>query len=119
MLRKAGGNLQGQPAFVVGDRYLLISGTMNGKDRIFIGIGSALKGVTLAASELFLQNLTGEVREIAAGPMKLIKPALDLKMFPSGLDGAFGIPVGFVMGHSALRGHVLRLEPYSMRVLIE
>jgi hypothetical protein len=119
ILRKAGGTIQGLPAYRVGDRYLLLGGTMNGKDKIFVGVGSSLRGVTLAASELFLQSQGGEIREVSAGPLKLVKPALDLKAFPAGLDGSFGLPIGFVLGHSALRGHVLRVEPRSMKIAIE
>ena len=115
VLRKAGGKAAGgQPAFLVGDRYLLTRGTMNGKDQTFVGIGSSLKGVTLAASEL-----VGEIQEFATGPIRLVKPQLDLKSFPVGLEGQFGIPVGLVLGHVALRGRVLRLEPRSMQLFIE
>jgi hypothetical protein len=119
VLRKAGGAIQGQPAFLVGDRYLLTQGLANGKDRAFVGIGTSLKGVTLAVSDLVLQALGGEVREFAAGPIKLVKPALDPKGFPMGLEGQFGVPVGFVLGHAALRGRVLRVEPRSMKLAIE
>ena len=119
VLRKAGGTIPGQPAYLVGDRYLLTQGLVNGKDRAFVGIGTSLKGVTLAVSDLALQALGGEVREFAAGPIKLVRPALDPKGFPMGLEGQFGVPVGFVLGHAALRGRVLRLEPRSMKLAIE
>jgi hypothetical protein len=119
VLRKAGGTIPGQPAYLVGDRYLLTQGLVNGKDKAFVGIGTSLKGVTLAASDLVVQALGGEVRDFAAGPIKLVKPALDPKGFPMGLEGQFGVPVGFVLGHAALRGRVLRLEPRSMKLAIE
>lgn len=119
ILRKAGGTLAaGQPAFIAGDRYLLTRGMLNGKDPMFIGVGSGLRGVTLAASEYYLSQGV-EVASVSAGGIRLVKPALDSKAFPAGLEGAFGIPIGFVLGHAALRGHVLRLEPYSMRMVIE
>jgi hypothetical protein len=116
VFRRAGGPMAGQPAVLAGDRYLLVSGLVNGKDRTFVGLGSSLKGVTLAVSDLYAGN---EVRELATGNLKLEKPALDPKAFPAGLDGSFGVPVGFVLGHAALRTHSLRLEPRSMRVLID
>jgi len=115
-LRKAGGTIPGQPAFLVGDRYLLTGAMLNGSTRIFVGVGTGLKGVTLAASELYP---AGEVRDFAAGAVKLAKPALDFKAFPAGLDGSFGVPIGFVLGHAALRGRVLRLEPVSMKLSID
>jgi hypothetical protein len=116
VLRRAGGTLAGQPAVIAGDRYLLLGGLLNGKDRTFIGLGSSLKGVTLAVSDLFAGN---EVRDLSTGALKLTKPALDPKAFPAGLDGSFGVPVGFVLGHAALRTHSVRLEPRSMKVLID
>jgi hypothetical protein len=118
-LRKAGGTVPGVPVFFAGDRYLLLEGKVNGKDKTFVGLGTSLKGVTLAASDYFQLGQGGEILEFSAGPLKLVKPALDAKSFPAGLDGSFGIPVGFVLGHAALRGRVLRLEPRSMRLLIE
>ena len=81
-----------------------------------MGVGTGLKGVMLAASELYP---AGEVRDFAAGAVKLAKPALDFKAFPQGLDGSFGIPIGFVLGHAALRGRVLRMEPLSMKMTID
>jgi hypothetical protein len=116
VFRRAGGAIAGQPAYLAGDRYLLLGGQVNSKDRTFVGIGSSLKGVTLAVSE----GLAGsEVRELGVGPMKLMKPALEAKAFPAGLDGSFGVPVGYVLGHAALRNRALRLEPRSMKLLIE
>jgi len=106
----------GEPAVLAGDRYLLVGGQLNGQDRTFVGIGSSLKGVTLAVSDLYAGQ---EVRDLAAGPLKLTKPALDPKAFPAGLDGSFGVPVGFVLGHAALRTHSVRLEPRSMKVAID
>jgi hypothetical protein len=118
-LRKAGAPMAGgQPAYVVGDRYLLTDGLLNGKEKVFVGIGTSLKGVTLAVPDVFVQG-GGEVRDFAAGPLKLTKPSLDSKAFPAGLENSFGVPVGFVLGHSALRGRVIRVEPRSMKVLIE
>jgi hypothetical protein len=118
-LRKAGGSIAGVPVFFAGDRYLLLEGKVNGKDKTFVGLGTGLKGITLAASDYFELGQGAEILEFSAGPLKLVKPALDSKSFPAGLDGSFGIPVGFVLGHAALRGRVLRLEPRSMRLLIE
>lgn len=118
VLRKAGGPLPaGRPAFIAGDRYLLTGGLVNGKDPVFVGVGTSLRGVTLAASEMAVQGIP--VASFEAGPIKLSKPALEFKAFPQGLDGAFGMPVGFVLGHSALKGRILRLEPASMKLLIE
>jgi hypothetical protein len=75
--------------------------------------------VTLAASEHFLAALGGEVLDFQAAQLKLVKPALDLKAFPAGLDGSFGVPVGYVLGHAALKGRILRVEPRSMRISID
>jgi hypothetical protein len=115
-LRKAGGAMKGEPAYLVGDRYLLTGGTMNGSTRVFVAIGTGLKGVTLAASDLFP---AADVKEFAAGGVKLAKPSIDTKAFPAGLDGSFGVPISFVIGPAALRGKVLRLEPASMRMAID
>jgi hypothetical protein len=120
VFRRAGGTLAGQPAVLAGDRYLLVKGLVNGKDRTFVGVGSSLKGVTLAVSDLYPADPSGGgVAEIAAGPLRFVKPPLDPKAFPAGLDGSFGVPVGFVLGHAALRGHVLRLEPRSMTLAVD
>jgi hypothetical protein len=119
VLRRAGSPAPGQPAYLVGDRYLLTAATTNGKDRLFAAVGTCLRGVTLAASEHFLAAQGGEVREFEAAKLKLVKPALDLKAFPAGLDGSFGVPVGYVLGHAALKGRVLRVEPRSMRISID
>ena len=44
---------------------------------------------------------------------------LPLLAFPLGLDGSFGLPVGFVLGHQAFASRVLRLDPRSMRLSID
>jgi hypothetical protein len=119
VFRRAGGAVAGQPALLVGDRYLLLSGLMNGKERTFVGIGSSLKGVTLAVSDLVGDPPGSGLAELTAGPLRLVKPVLDPKAFPAGLDGSFGVPVGFVLGHVALRNRVLRLEPRSMKLAID
>jgi hypothetical protein len=119
VFRRAGGPAAGQPAYLVGDRYLLTAATTNGKDRLFAALGTSLRGVTLAASEHFLAALGGEVREFELAKLKLAKPALNLKAFPAGLDGSFGVPVGYVLGPTALKGRVLRVEPRSMRISID
>jgi hypothetical protein len=119
LLRKAGGTIQGLTAYRAGDRYLLVGGLLNGTEKLFAGIGSSLKGVTLAASEVFVESQEGGIREFSVGSIKLLKPALDLKAFPAGLDGSFGLPVAFVLGHSALRGRIVRVEPRSMKISIE
>ena len=72
--------------------------------------------MTLAASELFP---AADVKEFAAGGVKLAKPSIDAKAFPAGLEGSFGIPIAFVLGPAALRGKVLRVEPVSMRIAID
>jgi hypothetical protein len=115
-LRRPGSAIRGEAAYLVGDRYLLTGGLLNGSTRMFVAIGTGLKGVTLAASELFP---TADVKEFAAGGVKLAKPSIDSKAFPAGLDGSFGVPISFVMGPAALRGKILRLEPSSMKIAIE
>ncbi len=119
VFRRAGAPPPGQPALVAGDRYLLLRGVVNGKDRMFVGVGSSLKGVTLAVSEQIFDPSGGGVTDLAVGPFKLSKPALEPKAFPAGLDGSFGVPVGFVLGHAALRSRVFRLEPRSMTATID
>jgi hypothetical protein len=119
VLRRAGSPAPGQPAILLGDRYLVTASTSNGKDRLFAALGTSLRGVTLAASEHFLAALGGEVLDFQAAQLKLVKPALDLKAFPAGLDGSFGVPVGYVLGHAALKGRILRVEPRSMRISID
>lgn len=119
VLRRAGGPAPGQPAYLLGDRYLVTAATTNGKDRLFAAVGTSLRGVTLATSEHFLAALGGEILDFQAAQLKLVKPALDLKAFPAGLDGSFGVPVGYVLGHAALKGRVLRVEPRSMRISID
>jgi len=115
-LRKPGGPMKGDPGYLVGDRYLLTGGLLNGTTRTFVAIGTGLKGVTLAASDLFP---AADVKEFAAGGVKLAKPSIDAKAFPAGLEGSFGIPIAFVMGPAALRGKVLRVDPASMRVALD
>jgi hypothetical protein len=119
VLRRAGSPAAGQAAYVVGDRYLLTTATTNGKSRLFAAVGTSLRGVTLAASEHFLSELGGEVRDFETARLKLVKPELNLKAFPAGLDGSFGVPVGYVLGHAALKGRVVRVEPRSMRISID
>jgi hypothetical protein len=92
---------------------------VNGKYRTYVGVGSSLKGVTLAVSDLLFDPAGGGVTEVAAGPLRLSKPALEPKAFPAGLDGSFGVPVGFVLGHAALRNRAFRLEPRSMTAAFE
>ncbi|HVE42268.1 MAG TPA: aspartyl protease family protein [Planctomycetota bacterium] len=115
-LRKPGAAIKGEPGYLVGDRYLLTGGQLNGTTRTFVAIGTALKGVTLAASELFP---AADVKEFAACGVKLAKPLIDPKAFPAGLEGSFGIPIAFVMGPGALRGKVFRVDPASMRIAID
>ena len=115
-LRKPGSAMKGEPAYLVGDRYLLMGGQLNGATRVFVAIGTGLKGVTLAASEMLPAN---EVKEFSAGGVKLSAPPIDVKAFPAGLDGSFGVPIAFVLGPATLRGRVLRLEPASMRISID
>lgn len=116
VFRKAGGTIAGQPAYIAGDRYLLLGGQVNTKDRLLVGIGSSLKGVVLAVSD----GLAGSpIAELTAGPLKLVKPALEPKAFPAGLDGSFGVPIGCVLGHAALRNRTIRLEPRSMKLAID
>lgn len=119
VLRRAGSPTAGQAAYLVGDRYLLTTATTNGKNVLFAAVGTSLRGVTLAASEHFLEAQGGEIRDFETAKLKLVKPELNLKAFPAGLDGSFGVPVGYVLGHAALKGRVLRVEPRSMRISID
>ena len=106
------------PAFVAGDRYLLVPGKVNGEHHTLTGIHTGLAGITAAPSEQFLSTRAVTLQTISAGPFTLTKPPQSPAAFPIGLDGSFGFPVGVVLGPSALRGRALRLEPKSMRVEI-
>lgn len=121
VLRRAGGAppATGLPALLAGDRYLLLNGQAPGRERTYVGVGTSLKGVTLAVSDLRSDSAVGGPAEFSVGGLKLVKPALDPKAFPAGLDGSFGVPVGYVLGHNALRGKTLRLEPRSMKLAID
>lgn len=105
------------PAYVAGDRYLLVPGKVNGTVDSLTAIHTGLAGVTAATSEVF--KMSGDApREMTAGPLKLVNPPLSPAAFPLGLESSFGVPVGVVLGPVALRGRALRLEPRSMRVEI-
>ncbi len=118
-LKKPGEPAAGVPAYVAGDRYLLISGRVNGKVDTLVGLHTGLSGVVAAPSEYFLQSQGEGLREIVAGPLSVAKPPLSPAAFPLGLDGSFGVPVGVVLGPAAFRGRTLRLEPRSMRVEVQ
>ena len=113
------------PAILGGDRHLIVAGKVglagreNAPVQTFAGVNTALSGVTIAVSETFTQANPGEVREITAGPLRLARPTVNRNAFPVGLDGAFGLPVGFVLGHQSLTSRVLRLDPRSMRLSID
>jgi hypothetical protein len=129
VLRKPGGSADvpraSVPAILGGDRHLLVAGkaTLAGREgtpvQTFAGVSTALSGVTIALSETFAQANPGEVREVSAGSLRLTRPAVNRNAFPLGLDGSFGLPVGFVLGHQAFASRVLRLEPRSMRLSID
>jgi len=120
ILRKAGSPPPpgGSMALLAGDRNLLVEGTANGT-RVFVGLNSALTGVTVAASQAYIQQRAEEVRELSVGAIRLSKPSLDTRNFPMGLDVSYGFPIGFVLGHGALRNRSLRVEPRSMRAWLE
>lgn len=120
VLRRPGsaGGAGGLPAVLAGDRYLLVQGSVNGQPGAWIAIGTAMADLVAAASEGTMAGLGG-VKELAAGALRLTQPPLDTGAFPLGLDGGFGFPVGFLLGQNALRDHVLRLDPRSMRVWID
>jgi hypothetical protein len=75
--------------------------------------------IVVAASESYVNGLNRPVREIVAGPLRLAEPPLDLASFPTDLDDAYGFRTCFMLGHNALRNYSIRLEPRSMRMLIE
>ena len=117
VLRKPGAALPGGlPAVLAGDRYLLVKGTVNGKTEAWLAVNTAMPDVVVTASE---GHRHGPVLEIAAGPLRLTQPPLDTGSFPTGLDGGFGFPAPFMLAHGALRDRSIRLEPRSMKLLIE
>ncbi len=118
-LRRPGSPLpNGLPAVLAGDRHLLVQGSVNGKADSWIALNTAMPDVLVAASER-RAAAPDPVREIAAGAIRLSQPPLDTASFPVGLDGGFGFPVGLMLAHNALRDHSIRLEPRSMRIVIE
>ncbi|HEX7896636.1 MAG TPA: aspartyl protease family protein [Planctomycetota bacterium] len=106
------------PAYVAGDRYLLVPGKANGAHATLTGIHTGLAGVTAAPSEQFFASRGEAFRDVTAGPLNVVKPPLSPAAFPLGLDGSFGFPVGVVLGPAAFRGRSIRIEPKSMRVEI-
>ena len=117
VLRKPGAALPGGlPAVLAGDRYLLVRGAVNGKTAAWLAVNTAMPDVVVAASE---GHPHGPVLEIAAGPLRLVQPPLDTGSFPTGLDGGFGFSAAFMLAHGALRDRSIRLEPRSMKLLIE
>jgi hypothetical protein len=120
VLRHPGAALpSGLPAVLAGERYLLVQGSVNGQPGAWIAVNTALQDVVVAASEAYVAGVGGPVRELAAGALRLAKPPLDPSPFPTDLDDAYGFRVGFMLGHTALRDRSIRLEPRSMRMLIE
>jgi hypothetical protein len=118
-LRRAGAApAGGLPAVLAGDRHLLVLGSVNGRPGSWIAINTAMPDVVVAASS-GMASQGGSLQEIAAGPLRLSRPPVDTDSFPTGLDGGFGFPAGFMLGHPALRDHSIRLEPRSMRIFIE
>ncbi len=119
VLRRAGGPIEGVPAYVAGHQHLILRGRANGTTDAFVALRTGLGGVRVAASPFALQALGGELRELAAGPIRLTRPAVDAASFPGGLETEHGFTLGFMLGYEALRGRVLRLEPRSMRLAVE
>jgi hypothetical protein len=118
-LRRAGAApAGGLPAVLAGDRHLLVQGSVNGRPGSWIAINTAMPDVVVAASP-GMAGQAGMLREIAAGPLRLTQPPVDTDSFPTGLDGGFGFPAGFMLAHHALRDHSIRLEPRSMRIFID
>ncbi len=118
-LRRAGGKIPGVPVLYAGDRNLLLFGKANGTLETWVAVHTGLAGVTVAVSIAFQRLQPDPLTELTAGPLRLVKPALDLESFPPGLESSFGIPVGFALGPAALRGRSLRVEPRSMTALLE
>jgi hypothetical protein len=102
-----------------GERHLLIEARANGRLPVYVGLDTALRGVTLAGSEFFLQQLGGRLVELTAGSLRLSLPAVDPNAFPSGLDDSFGVPAAFVLGNEGLRGRSVRVDPRAMRAWID
>ncbi len=123
VLRKPGGAVDAPrssvPAILGGDRHLLVAARVNGTVQTFAGVNTGISGVTIAVSPTFLQANPFDVTEVTAGTLRLARPPVNKNAFPVGLDGAFGLPVGFVLGHQALASRVLRLDPRSMRLSLD
>lgn len=129
VLRKPGGSADAPkvsvPAILGGERHLLVAGKvvvagMEDKPlQTFAGVNTALAGVTIAVSQQFLLSNPGEIREATAGPLRLARPPVNRNAYPTGLDGSFGLPVDFVLGHQAFTSRALRLDPRAMRLSID
>ncbi len=109
----------GLPLLWAGERNLLLGGTANGSATVFVGIGSALQNVTLAASDFHLQQLGGRLVALQLGTVRLALPAVETAAFPSNLDASFGIPAAFVLGNAGLKGRSLRVDPRSMQAWLD
>jgi hypothetical protein len=107
------------PAYVAGDRYLLVGGKVNGTLDTLVGLHTGIAGLVAAPSESFLRIHNTTLQSVAAGPLSVAKPPLSPAAFPLGLDGSFGFPVGVVLGPVALRGRSLRLEPRAMKIELQ
>ncbi len=115
VLRKAGGPASGLPAILTDDWHLLLPATVNGKST-YVSPCTGLAGVTVSVPP----DPTGAETpcDLAAGPLRIALPKPDVRNFPVGLNG-FGFPVGAVVGQEALKNRSLRLEPRSMKLLLE
>jgi hypothetical protein len=120
VLRPAGREpLEGVPALLAGDRYLLASGKVDGVPRRFFCLSTGMAGVSAAPAPGFLRALRKPVGVFELGALRVERPPADTKPFPSGLEVSFGVPVVYVLGSDAFRGRVLRFDPKSMRVSLD
>ena len=119
VLRRPQEKFTGQTALLGGDNYLLVPGKLNGSIQTHVAVHTGLAGVTVAASENFLQVLGQELSELQVGPLRLVNPPVDVPSFPTGLEASYAVPVGFVLGPAALRGRSIRLDPRTMTFRLE
>ncbi len=118
-LRRPGGPPAGIPAILAGEAHLLARGKLNGSLETFAALASGLPGVEAAAPAALLPAVGGEIREIEVGPLRLARPRIDTRLFPPGLETAYGFTVGLVLGREALKGRSMGLDPRSMRLRLE
>lgn len=128
ILRRAGAPIDRAgtplPLLVVGDRFLVVPGKIDGKS-CFLFLHSGLAKIPVAPSEGIVWSLSGgepknyRIGTLEFGPVALSKPAFDPAPFPTGLDTNFGFTIAAAVGHEALRERTLTFDVGAMTLIVE